>query len=678
MSNNDDDNNNDEYVHNIDNDNELLGSGTYGFVNIDSKNPNVVKKNYKLDKINKKFTNPIKSLKDCKLISFEWLEIFEQHLQQINEDEIVLVGDNCREQQVFTTNIIISKDEKEKLNNDNNENFNKSSTINHQPMNTADVNNIINTNANYVNVVKNQFVEKTESIIDKTPWLLRSFLIETICLLKLYPFDKQHDHVVKLIDVDFSKHQMYLVKNLYSIENIKFEDRCNAQFLILAYDMLKAINYVHSFNIIHADIKLENILQSKENIEKYILCDFSISLLDNGSLHYNAKTTWPYMSPEQMANIGFDKYSDTWSFGVTLFTYYNNNVLLTDNINNDLKKIVDASFTNKISAQMAYKQICNLQQDNLNYQLKFIGQIEIRKFLKFVLQVDKKNRKSISQCMDYFAIMYKKITGLNLIEQQTYNNNVTITSTKNEFIFSKTTKQNHIKNWFNLYKNYSTSFFEKTYNLNIYYNDDNNNKTNIGNLINLNNNYIFYLLFKFEPIKQIFIDLNTWSSLHNRLFDQFSLYLMQVYLKKIFEFNNNHNVLTTSKLKIILEKYSNYNKKQRENNFVDEDHNNNWISELFEWVLIGLCKTISKFLDNNPTTVKDLIYFKIKKDLYSSTTLSSKKQKNNINNDSFLKQYFETFENFFNILLNYVEFDCIQWIFASCVNKQHDINLKKS
>lgn len=94
-----------------------------------------------------------------------------------------------------------------------------------------------------------------------------------------------------------------------------------------AADMLEALKYIHSKNVIHDDIKLENILlQSSERDDEYSmikLCDFGLThILDRkvGKAFMGIRCgTQGYMAPEQQANNWIGTEIDIWALGVVLY-----------------------------------------------------------------------------------------------------------------------------------------------------------------------------------------------------------------------------------------------------------------------------------------------------------------------------------------------------------------------
>lgn len=76
--------------------------------------------------------------------------------------------------------------------------------------------------------------------------------------------------------------------------------------------------FLHKNNILHRDIKLDNILLDKNNNLK--LCDFGISLKVNKDTFYTDRCGTPaYIAPEIIISKYKGFKSDYWSLGVTLF-----------------------------------------------------------------------------------------------------------------------------------------------------------------------------------------------------------------------------------------------------------------------------------------------------------------------------------------------------------------------
>lgn len=88
--------------------------------------------------------------------------------------------------------------------------------------------------------------------------------------------------------------------------------------------ILHGLEYIHQNDIIHRDIKLENILL-KDNVVK--IGDFGIAVKNDhpdfeSVLKFDIVGTWHYTAPELIRRQGVDFFSDVWSFGVAMYRFF--------------------------------------------------------------------------------------------------------------------------------------------------------------------------------------------------------------------------------------------------------------------------------------------------------------------------------------------------------------------
>jgi serine/threonine protein kinase len=150
-------------------------------------------------------------------------------------------------------------------------------------------------------------------------------------LRELYIMKKiKHGNVINLLDFDLNRKNgqlcilmEYLQTNLGTFfhENRENPKVMNENFLKnISFQILSGLNYLHENNIIHRDIKLENILYDpKNNIAK--IGDFGLSReFDYDlSVQYTDVGTYPYKPPELL--LGLTHYTssfDIWSEGCIL------------------------------------------------------------------------------------------------------------------------------------------------------------------------------------------------------------------------------------------------------------------------------------------------------------------------------------------------------------------------
>ena len=89
---------------------------------------------------------------------------------------------------------------------------------------------------------------------------------------------------------------------------------------------MEGIKNLHENNVVHRDIKLDNILlDSKGNVK---IADFGVSKMANGKEYlYEQCGTPAYIAPEILLNEGYKGPPvDVWSAGVCLFAMLYGNV----------------------------------------------------------------------------------------------------------------------------------------------------------------------------------------------------------------------------------------------------------------------------------------------------------------------------------------------------------------
>jgi len=130
--------------------------------------------------------------------------------------------------------------------------------------------------------------------------------------MKLFDYFYWREHLVLVTEL--------LGANLYEYDNLFRKSKNGKSYFTfprlkaISKQLLKSLGKLHSLNIIHCDVKPENILiKDEENTE--------IKLIDFGSCCFSHETptfymqTRPYRAPELILGCEYSSKIDIWSLG---------------------------------------------------------------------------------------------------------------------------------------------------------------------------------------------------------------------------------------------------------------------------------------------------------------------------------------------------------------------------
>jgi serine/threonine protein kinase len=158
----------------------------------------------------------------------------------------------------------------------------------------------------------------------------------------------RHPNVVKLFETFETGRHILLVMELcaggdllnYVRKRKKLEEQ-SAKYLFK--QLIEGLGYLHARNVLHRDIKLDNILLDGKGIVK--IADFGVSKqVRPGEVMREQCGTPAYIAPEIIRDRGYTGFkADLWSAGVVLYAMLYGTVPFKANNMQDLHKLILAA-----------------------------------------------------------------------------------------------------------------------------------------------------------------------------------------------------------------------------------------------------------------------------------------------------------------------------------------------
>ena len=157
----------------------------------------------------------------------------------------------------------------------------------------------------------------------------------------------RHSSVVKILDTfETNDYILIVMENISGgdlLSFVKKRTKLNEKICKFIFkQLLQALKFIHSKNIIHRDIKLDNVLIDLNNNIK--LCDFGVGkMIHEGEILTDQCGTPAYIAPEILENKGYEGPPvDVWSSGVVLYAMLCGTVPFKSNNLNDLQNMIMA------------------------------------------------------------------------------------------------------------------------------------------------------------------------------------------------------------------------------------------------------------------------------------------------------------------------------------------------
>ncbi|CAI5647641.1 unnamed protein product [Oreochromis niloticus] len=147
-----------------------------------------------------------------------------------------------------------------------------------------------------------------------------------IMILKLV----SHPNILQLIDTFETRKEYFIVQELatggdvfdWILDQGNYTERDASNVI---RQVLEAVAYLHSLNIVHRNLKLENLMYYTENNHnKVVLRDFYLSRFENGPITEPCGTP-EYLAPEVVARHRYGRPVDCWAVGVIMYILLSGN-----------------------------------------------------------------------------------------------------------------------------------------------------------------------------------------------------------------------------------------------------------------------------------------------------------------------------------------------------------------
>ena len=280
----------------------------------------------------------------------------------------------------------------------------------------------------------------------------------------------------------------------------------------IAFEVLNGLEYLHSNNIIHRDIKCLNLFLSKDHHVK--IGDLGVSTITSlGGMHCTRVGTPLYLSPELVKQVPYDYKTDIWSFGCSLYHLAsldppftgNNLIVLGNNIvkgrpkelpgfySNELKNFIGKMLTKKPekrpSAKDAKEMIPKNIMENIILANKNKEEIKARPFSSVGKR--KNNDKDNNDNNSNINNINNNSKNNNATENTNINNNANLISNNNYINNNNNKSEDKIEknknngntNNINMNHNKDINQEEKKHKENITDKDNNNKMIKIKNEI---------------------------------------------------------------------------------------------------------------------------------------------------------------------------------------------------
>lgn len=158
---------------------------------------------------------------------------------------------------------------------------------------------------------------------DEKVYIDSSIFIEYTILSQL-----NHQNIIECPEIKVKNMEIrYKIKSywsdLHTWSKYRYKEELKYYFTIIFSKVCDGLQFLHSNNIVHGDLKPSNIVKDGLNVS---LIDFGNSIIgkvDGNKITYSRNYSTPvFRSPEALQNKYFGPENDIWSLGMTMYFYF--------------------------------------------------------------------------------------------------------------------------------------------------------------------------------------------------------------------------------------------------------------------------------------------------------------------------------------------------------------------
>lgn len=207
-----------------------------------------------------------------------------------------------------------------------------------------------------------------------------------------------HPNIRKTLDIDVN-FETIILENCDGIDLLDYlNDYDHSDTVKLFSQLIDAVDYLHTNNIVHLDIKLENIIINPKNNTIKLIDLGEAMLVEENQLVYGLKGTEQYMAPEILSLYDFDpKQADLWCCGIVLYNLYYNRMPWS------FAKLNDIHYKNHFNS--IQKGILKEYIFPINTNYDENNEMIIKRLLLMLLNVQPEKRENSSMIKNYYSLL---------------------------------------------------------------------------------------------------------------------------------------------------------------------------------------------------------------------------------------------------------------------------------